>query len=338
MKKTNKIIISIITLTILTVVVFAIKGGDKANGNITNGSENTITATGKIGLNIGDTAPDFIISTIDKQTLSLASFRNKKALVITTIASWCPTCILEAEQFAPVYPQFKDSVEFLSVSIDPTDDRVKLEAFRVNNNTPWFYTEPKLPGVRDMILAYRFDRFEITYIIDKDGVIRFKDRSVTPTKVLQEELGKIAGQMAKKELGEYYENQGQKHIDEGETHPPYNSNPPTSGWHYRQPADWGIYTAELPDEQVIHNLEHGGIWISYRHDITEDQRKVLTEIASKYTSKVILTPRANNDEPIAVAAWQRLMKFKTPLSKDQQELIISFIEQYKNRGPEFISD
>lgn len=191
MKKTNKIIISIFALAILVVVAFVIKGGDKASSNITNGSENTITTTGKVGLNIGDLAPDFSISTIDKQTLSLASFRDKKALVITTTASWCPTCIIEAEQFAPVYPQFKDSVEFLSVSIDPTDDRVKLEAFRVNNNTPWFYTEPKLSGARDMILAYRFDRFEITYIIDKDGVIRFKDRGITSTEKLTEELFKL---------------------------------------------------------------------------------------------------------------------------------------------------
>ena len=57
--------------------------------------------------------------------------------------------------------------------------------------------------------------------------------------------------------------QGAQHISVGAVHAPYNSNPPTSGPHYAQPAAWGVYGSELLDEQVIHNLEHGGVWISY---------------------------------------------------------------------------
>ncbi len=58
------------------------------------------------------------------------------------------------------------------------------------------------------------------------------------------------------------------HIQPGQTHPPYNSNPPTNGWHYPVWADWGIYTQTIPDEYLVHNLEHGGIWISYRSAIS----------------------------------------------------------------------
>src|SRR3990167_4512427 len=61
-------------------------------------------------------------------------------------------------------------------------------------------------------------------------------------------------------VGQEFENQGQAHIKNGESHPPYNSNPPTSGWHYVLPANWGVYAKPLADEQAIHNLEHGGIW------------------------------------------------------------------------------
>ena len=127
---------------------------------------------GEVGTNKGNIAPDFSIQTIDGRSLSLADLRGKKALVITSTASWCPTCIVEAREFALVYPQFQDSVEFLSVSIDPTDNTAKLEKFSIDNNTPWLYTEPNLPGTTDFIIDYRFNRFEITYIIDKDGVIQ----------------------------------------------------------------------------------------------------------------------------------------------------------------------
>lgn len=127
---------------------------------------------------------------------------------------------------------------------------------------------------------------------------------------------------------------GAAHINPGSSHPPYNSNPPTSGWHYPQPAAWGIYDNQLADETLIHNLEHGGIWISYRPDLPEDQKAKLKEIAGRYKSKVILEPRVQNDSPIALVAWQRLLKLDTV----DEAKITQFISTYKNRGPERVPD
>jgi peroxiredoxin len=141
-----------------------------------------------VGTKEGNLAPDFQVQTIDGQNISLGDFRGEKALLITSTASWCPTCIIEANNISPVYPQFRDRVEFLSVSIDPSDDRLKLEELSANTNSPWFYTEPNLPGVTDMIISYKLTRFEITYVIDKDGVIVFKDTGITSTDTLTEVL------------------------------------------------------------------------------------------------------------------------------------------------------
>jgi len=43
----------------------------------------------------------------------------------------------------------------------------------------------------------------------------------------------------------------------------YNSVPATSGDHYFSPQPCGFYQGEVPDERVVHNLEHGNIVISY---------------------------------------------------------------------------
>ena len=59
-----------------------------------------------------------------------------------------------------------------------------------------------------------------------------------------------------------YDIQGAVHITDGSSHPPHNSNPPSSGWHYAQPTNGGFYNESIPDEAVIHNLEHGDIWIA----------------------------------------------------------------------------
>ncbi|MSU44770.1 DUF3105 domain-containing protein [Candidatus Nomurabacteria bacterium] len=130
-------------------------------------------------------------------------------------------------------------------------------------------------------------------------------------------------------VGEIFENQGQTHIKIGESHPPYNSNPPTSGSHYIQPASWGIYTKALRDEQAVHNLEHGGIWISYK-DIDEATKANLKNIAKANNRSVILSPRDANDSKIVLASWMRLEK----LDSYDEVKILDFILRNKNKSPE----
>ena len=56
--------------------------------------------------------------------------------------------------------------------------------------------------------------------------------------------------------------QGSDHVDEG-VRVDYNSTPPTSGEHWPRWADCGFYLESLPDERIVHNLEHGNIVVSY---------------------------------------------------------------------------
>ncbi|MFC1687004.1 TlpA family protein disulfide reductase [Patescibacteria group bacterium] len=143
------------------------------------------------GTSVGDNAPFFSVETTTGDVTSLADFANDKVLVITSTASWCPTCRLEANNLSPVYEQFSGQVDFLSMSIDPSDNQEKLTTFRSETNTPWIYSEPNLDGASTMIIDYQLTRFEVTYIIDKNSVIRFKDTGVTATDTLTEELEKV---------------------------------------------------------------------------------------------------------------------------------------------------
>lgn len=124
--------------------------------------------------------------------------------------------------------------------------------------------------------------------------------------------------------------QGRGHIGVGVEHEPYNSSPPTSGPHYEQWAKWGVYEEKLPDEQLVHNLEHGGIWISYQDKDNPELFEKLKDIAEDYSVKVILTYRPENDAPIVLAAWTRLLKLET----FDEKQIKSFIRAFINKGPE----
>lgn len=133
--------------------------------------------------------------------------------------------------------------------------------------------------------------------------------------------------------GQLIPDQGREHVAPGHVHT-YNSNPPTSGWHNPRAAEWGVYKEELPDEMLIHNLEHGGIWISYPPGISEDVRKKLESFYDKYGRKIIVEPRSKNDADIALAAWNRLDKF--PVFEYSDERVEKFIKVFRNKGPEFV--
>ena len=135
--------------------------------------------------------------------------------------------------------------------------------------------------------------------------------------------------------GEYFQAQSRDHIKVGAEHPAYNSNPPTGGWHYDVPAQTGIYDKEFPDEQLIHNLEHSHIWISYKPDLPADQVELLADIAKDYGSRIIMAPRSANDAPVVLAAWEYLLK----MNSVDEMLVRDFIEAYRGTaGPEKLPD
>jgi hypothetical protein len=57
---------------------------------------------------------------------------------------------------------------------------------------------------------------------------------------------------------------GNAHLQRlGDSHAPYNSEPPTSGPHMPGIAPWGFYDKPIPKEYQVHNLEDGGVLIQY---------------------------------------------------------------------------
>ena len=55
----------------------------------------------------------------------------------------------------------------------------------------------------------------------------------------------------------------------------WNTDPPTSGPHFSAPALWGAYTSPLNQAQVVHNLEHGGIFVQYGSEVPPATVKAL---------------------------------------------------------------
>jgi len=132
-------------------------------------------------------------------------------------------------------------------------------------------------------------------------------------------------------LGEKIEEMKSSHIKLGDIHEPYNSNPPTSGPHIgTDVAGAGIKDKIVPDELVLHSLEHGAVVVWYREGLEQSELDKLKKVFVSASGKKIMLPRKDLDVPVALTSWGYLMK----LDSIDEIKIKEFIETNNDRAPE----
>jgi hypothetical protein len=130
--------------------------------------------------------------------------------------------------------------------------------------------------------------------------------------------------------GEEFPSQGNAHIgDVGSSHPEYNSDPPTSGWHVGRLARWGSYDYVLPDELVIHNMEDGGVILWYPFGAQEQNREHIDRLqrAAKGYERVVIVPRDDLSGEYALTAWTRLERI--PLEQYSEDRVRRFLDAFE---------
>jgi hypothetical protein len=82
----------------------------------------------------------------------------------------------------------------------------------------------------------------------------------------------------------------------------YAENPPVGGPHDPVWQNCGVYDTPLRNENAVHSLEHGAVWITYRPDLPADQVAKLRAKAPA-GDHVLMSPYPGLPEPIALSAW-----------------------------------
>lgn len=84
----------------------------------------------------------------------------------------------------------------------------------------------------------------------------------------------------------------------------YEADPPMGGDHdpMWQNCDAVVYDRELRNENAVHSLEHGSVWITYRPGLPAEQVEALREKVES-TSYTFMSPYPSQDSPITLTAW-----------------------------------
>ena len=115
----------------------------------------------------------------------------------------------------------------------------------------------------------------------------------------------------------------------------YNTVPPTSGPHWQQWSNCGFFTHDLPDELLVHNLEHGNIIVSYNFTDaarTEALRAALSAIPLAEEFAIARRYDAIPEGMVAITAWGVLDRM---MGVDSERIAAFFRDYPGNTGPEF---
>src|SRR4051812_42310790 len=61
----------------------------------------------------------------------------------------------------------------------------------------------------------------------------------------------------------------------------YPQNPPVGGPHNPVPQNCGFYSKPIRNENAVHSLEHGAVWITYRPALPQSQVEKIKSLAQK---------------------------------------------------------
>src|SRR5215204_2873520 len=108
----------------------------------------------------------------------------------------------------------------------------------------------------------------------------------------------------------------------------YEQTPPAGGPHNPIWQNCGFYDKPVRDENAVHSLEHGAVWIAYSPDLPQDQVTELQNTAQSQ-SYVLVSPYPGLDSPVVASAWGK----QVALDGADDPALQSFIKAYR-LGPQ----
>ena len=110
----------------------------------------------------------------------------------------------------------------------------------------------------------------------------------------------------------------------------YRQDPPAGGSHAPIWLACGVYDEPVRDENAVHDLEHGTVWITHDPGLSDGD---LATLADQLPENGIMSPREGLPSPVVVTVWGAQLQLD---GADDRRLAL-FLEEYGDghTAPEF---
>ena len=80
----------------------------------------------------------------------------------------------------------------------------------------------------------------------------------------------------------------------------YPQDPPAGGAHAPIWLACGVYDEPVRDENAVHDLEHGSVWVTHDPGLSADE---VEQLAAQLPDNGIMSPREGLSSPVVVTVW-----------------------------------
>lgn len=108
----------------------------------------------------------------------------------------------------------------------------------------------------------------------------------------------------------------------------YPQTPPVGGDHNQVWLNCGVYASPVPNENAVHSMEHGAVWITYQPNLSAAEVTTLRNDVHGHTY-VVLSPYPGIPAPVVASAWG--VQLRLPGASDPR--LAQFIRYYE-QGPQ----
>jgi len=147
---------------------------DTMSGNsITSPSTDTgeseeVVESDEIGLERGEIAPDFDVTTLDGEQAKLSDYRGERVM-LNFWATWCPPCRAEMPDMQKLYEE--EDVIILAVNMTASESSEEVVAEFVDDFELTFPIPMDQDG--DLLETFQIVAYPTSYMIDSNGRIQF---------------------------------------------------------------------------------------------------------------------------------------------------------------------
>jgi hypothetical protein len=105
----------------------------------------------------------------------------------------------------------------------------------------------------------------------------------------------------------------------------YPQKPPVGGAHSSTWQNCGVYSAPVRNENAVHSLEHGAMWITYRPGLSASEvATILDDVAGQ--PYALVSPYPGLPSPIVASVWGVQMK----LDSASDPRLKTFVDTFKS--------
>ncbi|WP_328492339.1 DUF3105 domain-containing protein [Streptomyces sp. NBC_00414] len=116
----------------------------------------------------------------------------------------------------------------------------------------------------------------------------------------------------------------QNHVSKAVSYP---MNPPVGGDHDQawMTCDGSVYTKAIPNENAVHSLEHGAVWITYNDKAADADVKTLADKVGK-TPYTLMSPVKDQAGALMLSAWGKQLTVDKASDPRVQQFLTKYVQ------------